>query len=61
LIEQAIQRAVDEQLAQKGLTRVEKDADLNVGYQVAISEEKSVNLSGWGTDCPAGGEVGAKV
>jgi hypothetical protein len=31
LIDQAIKRAVDEQLAQKGLTRVEKNAELYVG------------------------------
>ena len=47
LIDQAIKRAVDEQLAQKGLTKVEKNADLYVGYQAAITQEKSVNL--WGT------------
>ena len=32
LIDQSIKRAVDEQLAQKGLTRVDEDADLHVGY-----------------------------
>jgi hypothetical protein len=47
LIDQAIKRSVDEQLAQKGLTKVEKDAELYVGYQAAVKEEKSVNL--WGT------------
>jgi len=47
LIDQAIKRAVDEQLAQKGLTKVEKNADLYVAYQAAITQEKSVNL--WGT------------
>lgn len=31
LIDQAIKRAVDEQLAQKGLIKVEKNADLYVG------------------------------
>jgi hypothetical protein len=29
----AIERAVDEQLAQKSLTKIEMDADLYVGYQ----------------------------
>jgi|SRR5271157_4322547 len=51
LIDQAIKRAVDEQLAQKGPTKVEKNADLYVGYQAAVKEEKSVNLQGpgrWG-------------
>jgi len=50
LLDQDIKRAVDVQLAQKGLTRVEKDGDLQVGYQAAVDEEKSINLfgSGWG-------------
>ncbi len=47
LMDQNIKRAIDEQLALKGLTRVEKDADLLIAYQAAISQEKSVNL--WGT------------
>ncbi len=47
LMDQNIKRAVDEQLAQKGLTKVEKDADLFLAYQAAVSQEKSVNL--WGT------------
>jgi hypothetical protein len=48
LIDQAIRRAVDSQLAQKGLTRVEKDADLYIGYQTAVTQEKAVNLFGSG-------------
>src|SRR4030095_4246961 len=44
LIDRDIQRAVDEQLAQKGLTRVEENADLYIGYQVVIDLEKSVDL-----------------
>ena len=47
LIDQAIKRAADEQLAQKGLTRVEKDADLYIGYQFALNLEKSISF--WGT------------
>ena len=47
LLDQNIKRAIDEQLALKGLTRVENNADLFVGYQAAVSQEKSVNL--WGT------------
>ena len=46
LIDADIKRAVDEQLAAKGLTKVENDADLYVGYQAVISLEKSVSLSG---------------
>jgi hypothetical protein len=50
LLKEDIKRAVDEQLAQKGLTKVEKNADLYVGYQAGVNEEKSINLfgSGWG-------------
>ena len=60
LIDQAIKRAVDEQLAQKGLRKVEKNADLYVGYQAAIKEEKSVNLwaSGGGPGWPGWGGWG---
>ena len=50
LINQEIKRAIDEQLAQKGLTRVDKNADLQVGYHAAIRQEQSLYLSGvgWG-------------
>ena len=48
LIDRDIKRAIDEQLAQKGLTRVENGADLYVGYRAVIREEKGINLSGWG-------------
>ncbi len=49
LIRRDIERAVDEQLAQKGLTKVEKNGDLLVTYHAVVREEKSVNLfgSGW--------------
>ena len=58
LIREDIERAIDEQLAEKGLTKVEKDGDLLVAYHAAIREEKSINLNGmgWGTEV---GEVGA--
>ena len=48
LIDQSIKRAVDEQLAQKGLTRVEINADVYVSYQGAVKEEKGVSL--WGME-----------
>lgn len=48
LIDQSIKRAVDEQLQQKGLARVEKGADLHVGYHAIIREEKNINLSAFG-------------
>src|ERR1700758_2705147 len=47
LLDQDIKRAVDAQLAQKGLTRVEKGGDLLVGYQASVNQEKSINL--WGS------------
>ena len=47
LVHQAIMRAADEQLKQRGLTKVESNADLYIGYQVVINLEKSVSL--WGT------------
>jgi hypothetical protein len=40
LIDRDIKRSIDEQLAQKGLTRVEKNADLYVGYQAVIDMER---------------------
>lgn len=57
LIDRSIKRAIDEQLVQKGLNRVDDDkpADLYVGYQAIVNLEKSVNafgsadrLGGWG-------------
>ena len=55
LIDRDIKRSVDEQLGQKGLTKVEKDADLYVGYQAVIDLEKGINLSAWGTRGGPGG------
>jgi hypothetical protein len=55
LIDGDIKRAIDEQLAQKGLTKVEKDADLYVGYQAVIDLERGINLSAWGTRGGPGG------
>ncbi len=48
LMDQNIKRAIDEQLAQKGLTRVEANAQLFVGYQAAVTQEKSVTFYGTG-------------
>ena len=44
LIDQAIKRAAEEQLVQKGLTKVENNADLYIGYQFVLNLEKSVSL-----------------
>jgi len=46
ILDQDIKRAVDEQLAGKGLRRVESGGDLYVGYQAAISQER--RFDGWG-------------
>ena len=54
LISQDIKRAVDEQLAQKGLTKVENNADLQVAYRAAIHEEKAINLWDMGGAGPGG-------
>ena len=50
LLDRDIKRAVDEQLAGKGLRRVESGGDLLVGYQASISQEKEFDSlgSGWG-------------
>ena len=51
LLDRDIKRAVDEQLAGKGLRRVESGGDLLVGYQAGISQEKesdSIGNGGWG-------------
>ena len=50
LLDQDIKRAVDEQLAGKGLRRVESGGDLIVGYQAGISQEKAFDSlgAGWG-------------
>ncbi len=59
LIDEAIKRAVDEQLSQKGLTRVERDGYLKIAYHAIIREEKGVDLSGFGTGIgPWGGGLG---
>jgi hypothetical protein len=50
LLDQDIKRAVDAQLAEKGLTNVDKGGDLLVGYQAHVREEKSINLWGSGTN-----------
>ncbi len=50
LINNEIKRAVDEQLTQKGLIKVHKNADLQVSYHAAIRQEQSLYLAGrgWG-------------
>jgi Domain of unknown function (DUF4136) len=55
LLDQDIKRAVDAQLAEKGLTKVDKGGDLLVGYQAHIREENSINLWGSGANGLWGG------
>jgi len=56
LLDKDIKRAVDEQLAGKGLRRVESGGDLIVGYQAGVSQEKEFDSlgSGWGPWGPWG-------
>jgi Domain of unknown function (DUF4136) len=51
IADQQLKSAVDEELTKKGLTRTEEDkADLYLGYQVALSQEKQFTSydTGWG-------------
>jgi hypothetical protein len=51
LVDKQIKTAVDAQLATKGLTKTDDDkADLYIGYQAAVGEEKQFTSysSGWG-------------
>jgi hypothetical protein len=45
LVDQDIRRAIDSQLAQKGLQKVDSNADLQIEYLTAIDREKQ--LDGW--------------
>lgn len=58
LLDQDIKHAVDEQLAVKGLRRVESGGDLYIAYQASISQEKQFDGLGWGGG-PFGGATGA--
>ncbi len=49
LLAKDIRRAFDAALAKKGLAETEAEtADLNVGYQVAVNQEKQLVGHGWG-------------
>ncbi len=51
LVEKQVKAAIDAELAKKGLTKSESDtADLYIGYQAAVSQEKEYTSydSGWG-------------
>jgi Domain of unknown function (DUF4136) len=48
LMDQNIKRAVDAQLALKGLQRVESHGDLQIGYHAAVDQEKQFDGFGMG-------------
>jgi hypothetical protein len=55
ILDAQVKEAIDSQMVFKGFTKVEVDteADLLVGYQLAIDQEKQINVSednlgGWG-------------
>lgn len=59
IADQEIKQSVDSQLASKGLTKTDSDkADLYVGYQVAVDQEKQWNAYGMGGGWRMGGGMG---
>jgi hypothetical protein len=59
IVEQQIKQALDKELATKGLTKTDGDpADLLVGYQVAVDQEKQWNAYGGGAGFRFGGGMG---
>ena len=48
LLDGDIKRAVDAQLAGKGLRRADNGGDLLLGYRTAMSQEKQFDSFGWG-------------
>jgi len=65
ILDAQVKEAIDSQMAAKGFTKVEdgSKADLLLGYQLAIDQEKQINgfgdnLGGWGGWGP-GGNFGA--
>jgi hypothetical protein len=60
IMDQEIKQAVDSQLASKGLTKTDGDkADLFVGYQTAVDQEKQWNAYGMGGRWGGGGMASA--
>jgi hypothetical protein len=56
IIDAEIKQSVDSQLATKGLTKTDSDkADLYVGYQIAVDQEKQWNAYGMGGGVRWGG------
>jgi len=50
ILDEQIKRAIDTQLAAKGLTKTEDNPDLYVTYQVAVNQEKQWNSYSTGGD-----------
>ena len=56
IVDAQIKQAVDSQLASKGLTKTDSDkADLYIGYQVAVNQQKQWNAYGMGGGLRWGG------
>ncbi len=56
ILDQQIKQSIDSQLAAKGFTKSDSDAaDLYVGYQVSINQEKQWNAYGGGVGWRMGG------
>jgi hypothetical protein len=59
IVDQQIKQAIDAQLERKGLTKTTEDtADMLVGYQVAVDQEKQWNTYGSGIGWGMGGGMG---
>jgi hypothetical protein len=59
ILDAEIRQAVDSQLASKGLVKVDSDtADLYVGYQTAVDQQKQWNAYGMGGGIRWGGGMG---
>lgn len=58
IVDAEIKQSIDSQLAAKGMTKTDSDkADLYVGYQIAVDQEKQ--WSAWGTGRGLGGGMGS--
>ena len=58
IMDQEIRQDIDAQLASKGMTKTDNDkADLYIGYQVAVDQERQWNA--WGTGRGFGGGMGS--
>lgn len=60
IVDAQIKQAVDAQLATKGLTKTDSDkADLYIGYQIAVDQERQWNAYGMGGGLRWGGMASA--